>query len=324
MAKQTITNSLTQQTIANPIHCVGIGLHSGQKVSMIVHPDEVNIGINFVRKDVTPGEGYITGRWYNVTDTTMSTTIGNEYGVTLQTVEHLLAALRGCGIDNALIEVDGPEIPIMDGSAMPFVETILNAGIKDQQEDRNIIWVQRPIEYRNGEKYAVLMPDMEAKFTAEINFENPLIGTQVWSYNLSHDSFKSSISKARTFGFAHEIDSLIDAGLIKGGSLNNAIVVDDDEILNSEGLRYANEFVRHKVLDCIGDFALIGHQIVGHYFAKKPGHALNNQFIRTIFDNRSAWSYITLREYNKIFGFKQPSTNTTEEFIIRRRRIYKS
>jgi len=322
MAIKINTNSLNQQTLSKPVHCVGIGLHTGQKVSIIIQPAEENTGINFIRKDSTPGQGFITGRWYNVTDTRMSTTIGNEYGVTIQTIEHLMAALRGCGIDNALIEVDGPEIPIMDGSSAPFVEIITSAGIKELDEDRNIIWIQRPIEYKNGEKYAILMPDTDSKFTAEIHFDNTLIGTQMYSYSLSHDAFSKSISRARTFGFANEINALCELGLIKGGSLSNAIVVDDDEILNNEGLRYSDEFVRHKILDCVGDFALVGHQVVGHYFAKKPGHELNNQFIKTLFDNRSAWSYITVREYNKMFGIKQKSADSTYEYREKTRRQY--
>ncbi len=313
MSTPLLTNSLTQQTINNTVNCIGIGLHSGKNVSMVIHPAETNSGINFIRKDVTPGQGFIPGRWYNVVNTKMSTTIGNEYGVTLQTVEHLLAALRGCGIDNALIEVDGPEIPIMDGSAAPFVDVLLNAGIKDQKEDRNIIWIQRPIEYRNGDKYAILMPGSSSKFTAEIQFDNTVIGTNVWSFDLTHDDFKNTMSCARTFGFADEINSLIEVGLIKGGSLSNAIIVDGKEIINEEGLRFKNEFVRHKVLDCIGDFALLGYQILGSYFARKPGHELNHQFIKALIDNRSAWSYITLREYNNMFGIKQPDKDSKEQ-----------
>lgn len=310
-----LTNSLTQQTLQNTVNCVGIGLHSGMNVSMVIHPAEVNSGINFVRKDASPGKGFISGRWYNVVDTKMSTTIGNEYGVTLQTVEHLFAALRGCGIDNALIEVDGPEVPIMDGSSAPFVDVLLNAGIKDQKEDRKIIWIQRPIEYRNGDKYAILMPASSSKYTAEIQFDNTVIGTNIWSFDLTHDDFKNTMACARTFGFADEINSLIEIGLIKGGSLSNAIIVDGQEILNEDGLRFKNEFVRHKVLDCIGDFALVGYQILGHYYARKPGHELNHQFIKALINNRSSWSYISLREYNEMFGIKQPDTNNNYQPI---------
>ena len=313
MSTPLFTHSLTQQTINNTVSCIGIGLHSGKNVSMVIHPADTNSGINFIRKDVNPGQGFISGRWYNVVDTKMSTTIGNEYGVTLQTVEHLLAALRGCGIDNALIEIDGPEVPIMDGSSAPFVDVLLNVGIKDQKEDRNVIWIQRPIEYRNGDKYAILMPGSSSKFTAEIQFDNTVIGTSVWSFDLTHDDFKNTMSCARTFGFADEINSLIEVGLIKGGSLSNAIIVDGKEILNKEGLRFKNEFIRHKVLDCIGDFALVGYQILGSYYAKKPGHELNHQFIKALVNNRSAWSYISLREYNNMFGIRHTEKSNKEQ-----------
>ena len=322
MTNPLLTNSLTQQTLKNTVNCVGIGLHSGKNVSMVIHPAEANSGINFVRKDVSPGKGFITGRWYNVVDTKMSTTIGNEYGVTLQTVEHLFAALKGCGIDNALIEVDGPEIPIMDGSSAPFVDVLLNAGIEDQKEDRNIIWIQRPIEYRNGDKYAILMPGSSSKFTAEIQFDNTIIGTNVCSFDLSHDDFRNNMSRARTFGFADEINSLIEVGLIKGGSLTNAIVVDGEVILNEDGLRFKNEFARHKVLDCIGDFALVGYQILGSYYAKKPGHELNHQFIKALLNNRSAWSYISLRDYNDMFGIKYAGKNHNEQ-LHKSQAVYK-
>ena len=317
MSTQLFTNSLTQQTLNNTVNCVGIGLHSGKNVSITMHPAVENSGINFVRKDANLGQRFIEGRWYNVVDTSMSSTLGNEHGVTVQTVEHLLAALRGCGIDNALIEVEGPEIPIMDGSAAPFVEILLNAGIRAQNEDRNVIWIQRPIEYRNGDKFGIIMPEATSKFTAEIHFDSEIIGTQMWSFNMTNENFKSVISHARTFGFASELDSLAERGLIKGGSLSNALVVDNNEILNVDGLRYYNEFVRHKILDCVGDFSLLGHQVLGHYYAKKPGHELNQNMIKTLIDNRSSWSYITMREYNKMFGIKQNSENENKQLLKR-------
>lgn len=294
-------DTFKQHTIQDSITFLGIGLHTGKNVSAVIRPAGENSGINFMRKDISQGRGFISGKWYKVTDTTMSTTISNEYGVSLQTVEHLIAAIRSCGIDNALIEVDGPEIPIMDGSAAPFVETIQKIGLREQNAARNIIWIHRPIEYRNGDKYAIMMPENRSRFTVQIEFDNDLIGTQVSSFDLSADNIKY-IAPARTFGFMDQIPALERQGLIKGGSLSNAILVDGKNVLNKDGLRFKDEFVRHKILDCIGDFGLVGLQIVGHYYARQPGHEMNHQFLRTLFNRRDAWSYITVEDYYRLLG----------------------
>ena len=301
MASEEYYNSLKQHTIKNSITFVGIGLHTGQNVSALIRPAQSNTGINFIRKDVPAGRGFIAGKWYKVTDTSMSTTLSNEYGVSICTVEHLIAALRGCGIDNALVEVDGPEIPIMDGSAAPFVDTILKIGLQKQDAPRNVIWVHRPVEYRNGDKYAIMMPENRTRFTVQIEFDNDLVGTQVSSFDLTNDTIKY-IAPARTFGFIEQIPQLERQGLIKGGSLSNAVLVDGENVLNKDGLRFKDEFVRHKILDCIGDFGLVGLHILGHYYAKKPGHETNHQFLRTLFNRRDAWSYITLEDYHRLLG----------------------
>ena len=301
MASTESYNTYKQHTVQAPITFVGIGLHSGRNVSAVIRPAAENSGINFIRKDVHGGRGYIAGKWYKVIETTMSTTIGNEYGISIQTVEHLIAALRGCGVDNALVEVDGPEIPIMDGSAAPFMETILNTGLQEQSAPRNLIWVHRPIEYRNGDKYAILMPENRTRYTVEIEFDNKLIGTQVSSFEMTTEGFKY-IAPARTFGFLEQLPALKRQGLIKGGTLSNAILLDGENVLNKDGLRFKDEFVRHKVLDCIGDFGLIGIQVLGHYYAKKPGHETNYQFIRSLFNRRDAWSYITVEDFERLTG----------------------
>jgi UDP-3-O-[3-hydroxymyristoyl] N-acetylglucosamine deacetylase len=290
-----------QHTINESITFIGVGLHTGKNVTAVIKPAGENSGINFIRKDVGYGRGFIAGKWYKVTDTAMSTTISNEHGVSLHTVEHLIAALRGCGVDNALVEIDGPEVPIMDGSAAPFVQTIQKIGLLQQNAPRNIIWIHRPIEYRNGDKYAIMMPENRSRFTVQIEFDNELIGTQVSSFDLTNENIKY-ISAARTFGFVDQIPELEGRGLIKGGSLSNSVLVDGRRVLNQEGLRYKDEFVRHKILDCIGDFGLIGLQIFGHYYAKKPGHEINHQFIRTLFNRRDAWSYITVEDYHRLLG----------------------
>jgi len=302
MVSQTVQQSLTQCTLKESVSCVGVGLHTGKKVTLTLKPSDADAGINFIRKDVQPGTGLIAARWYNVTETELSTTISNEYGVSLRTIEHLVAALRGCGIDNALIEVDGPEVPIMDGSALPFIRLIQTIGVVQQNAPRNVIWIHRPIEYRNGDKYAILSPENKTRYTVHIEFDNPLIGIQVSSFDYNDDNFSNYIAPARTFGFLEEIPTLERLGLIKGGSLANAVLVDGEHVMNKEGLRFKDEFVRHKILDCIGDFGLIGIRILGHFYARKPGHELNHQLIRTLFARRDAWSYITLEDYYKLIG----------------------
>lgn len=304
MFNKNNANIVSQKTLKAAIPYVGIGLHTGVKVSMVVKPAAVNSGINFIRKDVPSGEGMIAAHWYNVVDTQMSTMIGNEYKHTINTVEHLMAAFRGCGIDNAIVEIDGPEVPIMDGSSAPFVATIEHVGTVSQSIQRHAIWIHRPVEVRDGDKFAILMPSNTPRITAEIAFDNPAIGTQTYSVELINEAFHNQVSRARTFGFKHQIDDLQKRGLIKGGSLHNAILVDGDRIINKEGLRYDDEFVRHKILDCLGDLALAGVPILGHYYARKPGHELNNALMHKLFDERGAWSYTTVDDFEALMGIK--------------------
>ncbi len=296
------TSSITQRTLKQPITYVGIGLHTGKKVSMIVRPASDGQGIHFHRKDVPAGTGFIPARWYNVVETRMSTVLGNEHGVTISTVEHLLAALRGCGVDNAFIEVDGPEVPIMDGSAGPFVSLIERIGTVSQDLTRHAIWIHQPIEVRTKDKFAIMMPSGVQRITVSIDFNSPVVGSQTLSVELVNEAFVKSVARARTFGFAHELETLQKVGLIQGGSLNNAILVDGERIVNEEGLRFKDEFVRHKILDCYGDLSLAGAPILGHYYAHKPGHELNALFLQKLFDSYSAWSYISIDEYHRLMG----------------------
>lgn len=293
---------VNQKSLRQPVSYVGIGLHTGRKVSMVVHPAEPNTGVYFLRKDLPAGEGLIAARWYNVVDTEMSTAIGNEYGHAIDTVEHLMAALRGCGVDNALVEVDGPEVPIMDGSSEPFVAMIERVGTREQDAPRNAIWIQRPIEVQDGDKYAILMPGNTPRITVEIDFDNAAVGSQTLSVELVDEAFRRQVARARTFGFMDQIQALKNRGLIKGGSLLNAILVDGDRIVNDSGLRFRDEFVRHKVLDSLGDLALAGVPILGHYFAYKPGHELNSLLMQKLFESRDSWSYITVDEFNGLMG----------------------
>jgi len=297
--------SITQKTLCRPITYLGVGLHTGCKVAMDVKPAEPDSGINFLRKDVPPGKGFIAARWYDVVETHMSTVLGNQYGVTISTVEHLMAALHGCGVDNALIEIDGPEIPIMDGSSHPFVNMIEKVGTVNQSALRKAIWLQRPIIVKEGDKEAALIPSSTPSITVDIDFPSPAVGQQTYTVELVNEAFRADISRARTFGFAKDIARLQKLGLARGGSLHNAILVDGDRIVNEEGLRYKDEFVRHKILDALGDLSLIGLPIFASYYGKKPGHTINNALLHKLFEERDAWSYITIDEYNTLVGRRE-------------------
>lgn len=294
--------TITQRTLNHSISYVGTGLHTGRNVIMSIKPAEENSGIVFVRKDIQSIDNRVPARWYNVVDTSMSTVLSNNDDVTVSTVEHLMAALLGCGVDNAIIELDGPEVPIMDGSARPFVSVIEKIGTKIQSARRKAIWIHRPIEVRHDDKYAILMPSNVPRITVEIDFPDSAIGSQTHSVVLANEAFRNDISRARTFGFKSEIKQLKHQGLIKGGSLNNAILVDGDRIVNQEGMRYENEFVRHKILDVMGDLALAGVPVIGHLYAYKPGHKLNNALIKLLMQVPDGWSYTTIDDINSLSG----------------------
>ncbi len=289
--------STKQKTLRQAILYVGVGLHTGKRVSMVISPAEPNNGIHFVRRDAAPGTGLVAAKWYNVVDTKLCTVLGNEHGVTVTTVEHLLAALNGCGIDNAIIELDGPEVPIMDGSSNPFVSTIERVGTVDQDVPRNVIWIQQPLEIRDGDRHVAILPSKRPMITVGINFPNTLVGAQTYSVELVNEAFRNDVARARTFGFAEQVDALQKKGFALGGSLKNAVLVDGDRIVNGDGLRYPDEFVRHKILDVLGDMTLAGVPVIGHFYAYKPGHDLNNAIIKRLFEERSAWSYIPMDEF---------------------------
>ena len=222
-----------------------------------------------------------------------------------------MAALRLCGIDNLEIEVDGPEIPIMDGSARPFVDTLTSIGTRPINEPRKAIWIHKTIEVRDGECYALLLPDTQPRVTVSIDFKEPVIGAQTLSVNIDDQSLHQRVAPARTFGFMDQIEDLRSKGLALGGSLNNAILVDNHRIVNPDGLRFEDEFVRHKVLDAIGDLSLIGLPVIGHYHAFKSGHLLNKLLINKLLADKSAWSYIAMDEFCHLHGI-EPELNDTE------------
>ncbi len=281
--------SNTQCTINEIVPYVGIGLHSGSNVSMQMHPAAPNSGIFFFRTDVPAAHAIIPASWKNVVDTRLCTVLGNEHGVTIGTVEHLLAAIRGCGVDNMMIEISGEEVPILDGSCAPIVEIIKQAGIVSQRVPRYGIWIERPIQVRQGERFATLEPSATPSVTVEIDFESAAIGKQSVSIDLIDNLFETEIAPARTFGFADELKQLRAQGLALGGSMRNAVLVDDDSVMNAEGLRFADEFARHKILDCCGDLALAGAPIFGHLHSYKPGHRLNHALLREMFTHRNSW-----------------------------------
>ena len=284
-----------QRTLMRPINCNGIALHSGHKVSMTLKPGLANTGIVFTRTDIADKDAVIPATWDRVVDTRMCTVLGNADGVTLSTVEHLMAALAGCGIDNAEIDIDGPEVPVMDGSAEPFVFLIECAGVVEQDAPRRVIRVLKTVSIQDGETVATLSPATQMSLDVQIDFENKVISKQNLNVGLVNGAFNKELSRARTFGFLHEVEQLRQAGLAKGGSLDNAIVLSGDGIMNEDGLRYDDEFVRHKILDAVGDLYLAGGAIIGAFSGSRVGHASNNALLRALFADDDAWTFDDLQ-----------------------------
>jgi len=284
-----------QRTVKTAIPCSDVGLHSGAPVTMVINPAPADHGIVFKRTDLEKNN-IIPALWDHVTDTQLCTVISNESGASVATIEHVMAALRGCGVDNALIEIDGPELPVMDGSSIAFVKLIEETGTVAQIKPRRGIRVLKEISVERDGKKATLRPAKECVFTGEIDFDHPHIGRQSYSTKLLNGNFRHDIAEARTFGFLKEYEWMKQNGLAKGGSLDNAIVLDTDKILNDDGLRFGDEFIRHKLLDAIGDLYLAGGAILGEYEGYKAGHALNNELLRALFDDLDAWEMVALDE----------------------------
>jgi UDP-3-O-[3-hydroxymyristoyl] N-acetylglucosamine deacetylase len=278
----------SQQTLKTAIGCRGIGLHSGLKVSMILHPAPPDAGIVFRRTDRA---AEIRANWANTVETTYCTTLSNGEGVAIGTVEHLMAALAGAEIDNAIVELDGPEVPIMDGSCAPFVFLIECAGIVEQDAARRAIKVLKPVSVIEDGASAALFPDRGFSMGFEIDFDNPMIRRQTISLVFHAATFKTELSRARTFGFLDEVDRLRAAGFALGGSLDNAVVVGRDHVLNTGGLRYRDEFVRHKLLDALGDLYLAGGPIVGRFRGVRSGHGHTRRLLAALFADEDAWCH---------------------------------
>lgn len=287
---------IKQRTLKNSIRATGVGLHSGEKVYLSLKPAPVNTGIIFRRTDLE-GANEVEANFDQVGDTTMSTTLikGN---VRVDTVEHLLSAMAGLGIDNAFVELSAPEVPIMDGSAGPFVFLLQSAGIAEQDAPKEFIRIKKPVEVRQDDKYARFAPFDGFKVTFTIDFNHPVVdeGNQQTSLDFSSTSFVKEVSRARTFGFMKDIEFLRSQNLALGGSLNNAIVVDEFSILNEDGLRYEDEFVKHKVLDAVGDLYLLRKSLIGEYIGFKSGHGLNNLLLRELMAQEDAWELVTYED----------------------------
>ncbi len=284
---------IKQRTLKNVIRAMGVGLHTGKKVYLTLRPAPVDTGIRFRRVDLEePVE--ILARPEKVGDTNLSTTL-SEDGVRISTVEHLLSAIAGLGIDNAYIDLSADEVPIMDGSAGPFVFLIQSAGIVEQNSAKKFIRIKKPVRVEDGDKWVQFTPFNGFKVSFEIDFDHPLFTQQkqTCQVNFSTTSFVKEVSRARTFGFQKDIEYLRSNNLALGGSQDNAIVLDDYRVLNEDGLRYDNEFVKHKILDSIGDLYLLGHSLIGAFSGYKSGHALNNRLLLALLADKEAWEEIT-------------------------------
>ena len=290
---------LRQRTLKSVINATGVGLHSGVKVRLTLRPAQPNTGIVFRRVDLDPPVD-LRADPYGVGDTRMASVLEKD-GVRLGTVEHLMSALAGLGVDNVYIDVDAPELPIMDGSAGPFVFLLQSAGIEEQNAPKRFLRVRKAVEVKDGDKWARLEPYDGFKLAFSIVFNHPAVdqtGTRV-EVDFANDSYVRDIARARTFGFTQDVEALRDQGLALGGSLDNAIVMDEYRVLNTEGLRLPDEFVRHKVLDAIGDLYLAGHPLLAAFSAHKSGHALNNQLLRALLADAAAWELVSFEDADR-------------------------
>jgi UDP-3-O-[3-hydroxymyristoyl] N-acetylglucosamine deacetylase len=279
-----------QQTTRSPVVLAGVGLHTGAPVQLRILPSEVDTGVRFRRVDLSPAVE-IPARSHYVKDTTLATVLAKD-GVEVSTVEHCLAALAGLGVDNAVVEVDRPELPILDGSALPLVEAIFEIGLKYQHRRRKLLRVEKPLRVEDGEKFCILRPATGFRVTYTIDFSGRFPGSQHFYLEVTPENFATDLSPARTFGFLEEVEYLRSVGKAKGGSLENALVLHRGKVLNPEGLRLRDEFVRHKIVDAMGDLALLGMPVLGHLIVHRGGHALHDALVRALLANPDAWSVV--------------------------------
>jgi UDP-3-O-[3-hydroxymyristoyl] N-acetylglucosamine deacetylase len=285
------SNNNNQQTIKEVIFLKGVGLHSGKQVQIKMEPSDIDQGIKFIRTDIKKNN-IIDAIWSNVSETVLSTTISNDSGLKISTIENLMSALSGLHIDNLNIYLNASEVPIMDGSSRPFVDVIENVGIKVQNKKRKILNIKKIIEVKNKNSSVKIIPNKQFSIDFEIDFPSQVVSKQSCQLQLINGNYKTDIAAARTFGFEKDVEHLRSNGLALGGSLDNAVVVGENKILNKDGLRYNDEFVRHKILDSIGDLYLAGSPIIGYFYGNKSGHYLNNQLLRKLFSDNSNYEYI--------------------------------
>lgn len=298
---------IRQRTLKNTIRATGVGLHSGEKVYLTLKPAPVNSGIVFRRVDLDPVVD-IPANALSVGETTLSTTLIKDHAK-VDTVEHLLSAMAGLGIDNAIVELSAQEVPIMDGSSGPFVFLIQSAGLAEQEAAKRFIRIKRKIEVREGDKVASFVPYDGFKVSFEIDFDHPVLKQSVQraSLDFSSTSYVKEVSRARTFGFTKDIEYMRSKNLALGGSVKNAIVVDDYRVLNEDGLRYDDEFVKHKILDAVGDLYLLGHSLIGEFVGYKSGHGLNNQLLRELLQQEDAWEFVEFAEESAPISYMRPA-----------------
>lgn len=305
---------MQQLTLKKSIKIQGIGLHSGKAVTMVLHPAPINSGVIFKRTDLkntkNPSQNIVLAKYNYVKETTLSSTLVNDYGVQVGTVEHFISALAYLRIDNLLIEIDAPEVPILDGSAQIFVKEILSAGLITQDAPKKILRIMKPVEVTTEKWQVKITPHDQSIFSLDINFNDNIIQQQTYTHNLDIDDYEKDIAPARTFCYLKDVQYLQSKGLALGGSLENAIVIDNDKILNPEGLRFNNEFAKHKVLDAIGDLYLAGYTIKGHFFGVKSGHKANNLLLRAIFKDPSNYKI-----ENDLSYYRIPYFYTTENVL---------
>lgn len=278
-----------QTTIADSVSLHGKGVHSGEPVSVTLLPAKVDTGI-LVQRQNTGME--VAVDWSEVTSTTLCTVLGNPATNGVSTVEHLMAAFRGLEIDNVIVEIDAPEVPIMDGSSAPFVEAIDQVGVRRQMAERKFIRILKPVHFQQGDRYAALEPCDTTRYDITIEFDSPVIGRQNFKFDLTPNVFRNQIARARTFGFFSEVNALWEKGFQLGSSMDNSVVIDDGKVLNPEGTRWPDEFVRHKALDAIGDLALAGMPIQGMYKSYKGGHSINLEIVKKLFEDSSAYEIV--------------------------------
>ncbi|MFH1222990.1 MAG: UDP-3-O-acyl-N-acetylglucosamine deacetylase [Pseudomonadota bacterium] len=282
-----------QRTVKNRVELSGIALHSGQYTTVSINPAPENTGIVFIRTDIST-RPEIKALWSNVVDTELSTVLGIKGGAKVATVEHLISALKGLDIDNAIIEVSGPELPILDGSSASYVDAIQKAGIIKQNAQGKYIQVIKPVSASIDDKFLYFLPSKDFKITCRVNYKHPFVGLQHIDYKHSDYSYVTNVAKAKTFGFLNEVEKLKEKGLIKGGSFENALVLDDDKVINKNRMSYVDEFVRHKVLDIIGDLGLVGpHRLLAHVVAYKNGHALHNAALAELAERKSYFKVLS-------------------------------